>query len=163
MRFGVAVAIGLLALAPVARGQGMLAADSAAQPLRPRLEQQIRQRFAQVVRNRLGLTDSQMLQLRETNRKFSERRRALGQQERQLRMALQGELRPGVGADQEHVSALMDSLLTIQRDRLDLLQDEQRDLSAFMTPVQRVQYYGLQEQLRKRLQAFQQRAAAPPF
>ena len=104
-----------------------------------------------------------MAQLQATNQKFGERRRVLTQREQGFRKGLQQELRPGIAADQRHVAALMDSLLAVQRDRLDLLTEEQRDLSTFLTPVQRVQYYGLQEQLRKRLQEMQQKATTRPF
>lgn len=140
------------------------AADSTVSeaPVRARLEQQIRRRFAQVVRNRLGLSDSQMVQLMATNRRFADRRRALAGREAEVRQALRQEMRPGVAGDQHRVSALMDSLFALQRDRLNLAEEEQRDLAAYLTPVQRVQFYALQEALRKRLEQVQ-RGATPPF
>ncbi len=127
------------------------------------LEQRIRQRFAQVVQTRLGLTDAQMAQLRATNQRFAGQRRALSASERGVRQSLQAELRPGAAANQERVSALMDSLLAIQRQRLDLVQAEQHDESGYLTPVQRVRYYALQQALRKRLQQLQQVVAAHPM
>jgi hypothetical protein len=126
------------------------------------LEQRIRERFAHVVQTRLALTDAQMAQLRATNQRFGGRRRALSVSERGVRQSLQGELRPGVAANQAHVSALMDSLLAIQRERLDLVQEEQRELAGYLTPVQRVRYYALQQALRKRLDQLQQVVAAHP-
>ena len=165
-------AVAFCLIAPHLGAQGQAPADSGVVgdsaageqgSLRHALEQEIRRKFAQVVRNRLGLTDAQMLQLRRTNQKFSQQRRVLTQREQGFRKGLQQELRPGVAADQQHVAALMDSLIVVQRDRLDLLVEEQRDLSTFLTPVQRVQYYSLQEQLRKRLQEVQQQAAAHPL
>lgn len=141
---------------------------------RQALVQAIRQRFEQVVRQRLQLNDTQMVKLRETNARFEGERRALTERERWVRQQMRAQLVPGVAADQNRVAALIDSLFALQRDRLDLLQREQRELAGYLTPLQRVQYYALQEQLRRRLeqvrQRMQQRGAgqgaagvAPPF
>jgi periplasmic protein CpxP/Spy len=132
-------------------------------PLRQQLERRIRRRFAQVVQTRLGLTDAQMAQLRATNAKFGAQRRPLAARERSIRQALRGEMRPGVAADQDRVSSLTDSLFQIQRERLDLAQAEQKELSGYLSPVQRVQYYALQEALRRRLEQLQQAAAEHPL
>ncbi len=129
---------------------------------RGQLEQRFRRQLEQVVRTRLGLTDSQMDQLRAVNQRYIAERRGLGARERQLRQALRAELQPGVAADQAHVGALMDSLLAQQRARLDLVQREQHDLSAFLTPVQRVRYYALQEQIRRRVERMRQGQRPPP-
>jgi protein CpxP len=141
---------------------------------RQMLVQAIRQRFEQVVRQRLQLNDTQIVKLRETNARFEGERRALTERERWVRQQMRAQLVPGVAADQNRLATLIDSLFALQRERLDLLQREQRELSGYLTPLQRVQYYALQEQLRRRLeqmrQRMQQRAAAqgglaapPPF
>jgi protein CpxP len=131
---------------------------------RQMLVQRIRERFEQVVRQRLQLTDTQMVRLRETNARFDGERHALTERERSVRQQMRQQLIPGVAADQDRLATLIDSLFAIQRERLDLVQREQRDLSAYLTPLQRVQYYALQEQLRRRLEQFRQRmqqAAGP--
>jgi hypothetical protein len=167
----VVAAFAALAVPAAARGQAVPESSGAVQgvapsqagPARRLLEERIRQRFAQVVQTRLGLTDAQMAQLRATNQRFAGQRGALSVSERGVRQALQGELRPGAAANQEHVSALMDSLLAIQRQRLDLVQGEQRELAGYLTPVQRVRYYSLQQALHRRLEQLQQMAAAHPL
>jgi hypothetical protein len=133
-------------------------------PARQRLEQRVRERFEQIVRQRLQLTDDQMQKLRQTNQRFAAQRRALTEQERGLRSEIRRELQPGVAANQTHVAALTDSLFAIQHQRLDMAQAEQKELATYLSPVQRVRYYGLQEQLRRRLELIRQRrqGAAPP-
>jgi flagellar biosynthesis GTPase FlhF len=137
-------------------------------PRRQMLEQRVRERFEQIVRQRLQLTDDQMQKLRQTNQRFAVQRRALTEQERGLRSEIRRELQPGVAANQTHVAALTDSLFAIQRQRLDMAQSEQKELATYLSPVQRVRFYGLQEQLRRRLEMIRQRrqgvapGASPP-
>jgi len=123
---------------------------------RQQLEQRLRMRFEQIVRQRLQLTDQQVAQLRSSNQHFAPQRRALNMREREIRQSMRAELQPGVAANEQHVSALTDSLFGVQRARLDMLQSEQRDLATFLTPSQRVRYYALQEQLRRRVEALRQ-------
>jgi hypothetical protein len=130
-------------------------------PMRQRLEQRVRERFEQIVRQRLQLTDDQMQKLRQTNQRFAGQRRTLTEQERGLRSEIRRELQPGVAANQTHVAALTDSLFAIQRQRLDMAQAEQKELATYLSPVQRVRFYGLQEQLRRRLEMIRQRRQGP--
>jgi periplasmic protein CpxP/Spy len=124
---------------------------------RQQLEQRLRQRLEVVVQARLHLTNDQMVRLRETNQRFAGQRWVLADREREVRQAMRAELMPGVAANQQHVSSLIDSLFVLQRQRLDMLQAEQRELAGYLTPLQRVQYYGLQEQLRNRLEQIRRR------
>jgi protein CpxP len=127
------------------------------------LERQFRERFAEVVRRRLDLDESQMRQLGQVNDRYERERMMLMRDERQMRQALRAEVLAGDSADQAKVSALLDRALAIQRRRLDIAEREQRDLAAFMTPVQRAMYVGIQDDLRRRLEDFRQqrRSGAP--
>jgi hypothetical protein len=58
----------------------------------------------------------------------------------------------GDSANQAKVSQLLDQSVQIQRQRLDLLQSEQRELGKFLNPVQRAKYLGLQTEMRQRAQ-----------
>ncbi len=131
---------------------GPPASRGAATLQRQQLEQRVRQRFEQIVRTRLQLTDQQVVELRQTNERFAAPRRALAERERGLRHAMRQELRDTGPRNQGLLAAQIDSILAIQRTRLDLLASEQRELSRFLTPAQRVQYYALQEQLRQRVE-----------
>jgi LTXXQ motif family protein len=129
---------------------------------RQQLEQRVRVQFERIVRQRLGLTDAQMAQLRASNQRFAPERRALNVRERQIRQSIRAELQPGGTPDETRVASLTDSLFALQRQRLDMLQSEQRELGTFLSPSQRVRYYALQEQLRRRVEAMQRMRLGGP-
>jgi periplasmic protein CpxP/Spy len=130
-------------------------AEQAAPPGAP-LGREFRERLAEVVRRRLNLNDTQMRQLRQVNDRVERERMQLLRDERQVRVALRGEMLAGDSADQDKVATLLDEALRIQRRRLDLVEQEQRALSGFMTPLQRAQYFAIQDDLRRRLEDIRQ-------
>ena len=121
-------------------------------PNRAVLERRVQQRLAQVVQQRLGLTDAQMTKLEETNRRFSEKRGVLVDQERDIRMSLRDEMARPDSARQGQVSGLLDRMTKVQHQRADLLDEEQKELGTFMTPLQRANYLALEENIRRRTQ-----------
>ncbi len=125
--------------------------DAPPPPQRDSLEFMVRQRMAQVVRVQLGLNDDQMRQLAATNRRFERQRISLVTQEREVRLGLRDELESGDTTRSVQVAALLDRMLAIQRQRLSLLEDEQKELATFLTPVQRARYFGMEEQVRRRV------------
>ncbi|HEX2777946.1 MAG TPA: hypothetical protein VHM30_00500 [Gemmatimonadaceae bacterium] len=138
----------LLLAAPAAAQQAAPRADSSGVPL----EARVRQRVAAVVKQRLGLTDDQMRQLSTVNASFEGRRRDLLLRERQSRAAIRAELLRGTSADQKKVETLLGDLFRAQRERIDIAEQEQRELAKFMQPSQRAGYLALQEQLRRRIE-----------
>ena len=141
-------------------------ADLAAPPRRPsgsdsigraRLEGQLRQRFAVLVRNRVGLSDDQMMRLRPVTQKYEQQRRQLQMEERDTRVSLRTSLQAGESADATRVDQMLQRMVDIQKRRVAILETEQRDLATIMTPVQRARYMALQEQIRRRLEQMRQR------
>jgi hypothetical protein len=127
-----------------------------AQPQRrDALEQRFRERTEQVVRKRLNLNDNQVNRLRVVNADIGGKRDALVAQERSVRSGLRDEMSKGSGADQAKVSQMMAQARDLQARRFSLQQDEQRQLAAFMSPVQVAQYVGLQAQIRQRIREMQ--------
>lgn len=120
---------------------------------RQQLEQQLRRRLWNVTKERVGLTDDQMSKLGRTSQKFEAQRRSLNQQERAQRTELRSQIMAGDRADQNRVAASLDTLLRLQRQRLDLQAQEQSELATFMSPLQRAKYAALQEQVRRRVEA----------
>ena len=118
---------------------------------------QFQARLAQIVQRQLGLTDAQMQQVIAVNKKYEQPRFLLVQQERDIRISIRDEVLRGDQADQARVSRLLDEMMKVQAKRLEILQNEQKDLAAFLTPVQRAKYLGIQEEVRKRLQQMRQR------
>jgi len=146
----VAVSAGSQALAPQALAQRP-------RPLvrkerRAELEEAYRARTEQVLRTQLNLTDDQVVKLRDVTGKLSGRRRDLGRRERDTRAALRLEVARGKDADQSHVSKLMNDAQDLAKQRLELQEEERKEVSKFLSPVQQAKYFGLQSKIRKRAQ-----------
>ncbi len=118
---------------------------------RDSLEQAVRQRVAKIMKEQLDLTDAQMTKLLESNRRFEGRRRALVEQERELRRDLRREMRAKDTTRNAAIGVLLDRMLVLQQERLDLLKAEQADLATFLTPLQRARHFGMEEQIRRRM------------
>ena len=145
---GAAFALAVLAGAPAVAQQ---AAPMRGDSTRP-LEARVRQRVAAVVQQRLALTDDQMRQLTAVNASYETRRRDLLSRERASRVAIRQELARGKDADQKRVQESLDALFRLQRERIDVAEQEQRELAKFMQPSQRAGYLALQEQLKRRVE-----------
>ncbi|MFL5562499.1 MAG: hypothetical protein ACJ79K_13580 [Gemmatimonadaceae bacterium] len=149
-----AAALGLTARLPAQQAQQ---APAAADSSTSALQAQVRQRMAAIVKQRLSLTDDQVRQLAVVNASYEGRRRDLIMRERQARVAIGRELQRGQSADQQGVDNALSDLFRIQRARIDLAEQEQRDLAKFMQPAQRAGYLALQEQMRRRIEQMRQR------
>lgn len=119
---------------------------------RAQLEQRFRQMLYQATRRRVGLTDAQMSKLVPVNQRFETQRRSIQRQERETRLALRAAMLDSAHADQSKVAGYLDRLMQLQHQRVDMLEQEQRDLAEFMTPLQRARYTALQEQVRRRVE-----------
>ena len=140
-----------LALAPtLAAQQDSVAGPDSAE--RERLQQEIERRFGAVVQQRLGLTNDQADRLRGTEERFRPRRRAIVRQQVMLRLGLQDQMRPGQAANADSVRRLMDAMQANRSDLLRLDQEQDREMSGYLSPVQRAQYQMLRERLLQRLQ-----------
>jgi hypothetical protein len=120
------------------------------------LRHQVEGRFAERVREQLQLSDDQMNRLRGTARTYGARRRELAGRERDIRAALAEQLRPGVAADQDSVSRLTDELVAIRGAQARTLEEENRDMAEYLTPVQRSQLFVMRERLIRRAREIRQ-------
>jgi hypothetical protein len=129
--------------------------DTVVSPLpgdRAQLEARFRQQMARRAKVELGLNDDQMKRLQNIHRKFALNERGLDMNENQTRRALRDALLETPSADQDRrVGELNDKLLSLQRQRIDLVASEQKELGGFLTNVQRVRFLGLQENLRRQV------------
>jgi len=120
------------------------------------LRAQIEERFAQRVKMQLGLNDEQMDKLRAAVRADRDRRLHVRDREQDLRRALAEQMRPGVAANQDSVARLLDALAANHVTRDQLEQQEQQELSQFLTPVQRSQLLFMRQQLQQRIQTIRE-------
>ena len=119
---------------------------------RAELERRFRENFAAEVKKRLELTDDQMTRLMAVNQRLDAQRRQLFQQEREARMGLRTELaNPDDRVNQQRVGELLETVLRVQRGRIELVEREQRELSAFLTPVQRARYQAFVDFVQRRI------------
>src|SRR5688500_1179182 len=123
-----AQATGSASVPPAAPGD---VRQDAAQGERALLERRVRERMARVVQQRLGLDEAQMRRVQETNRRFERQRADAGRREWQARAQLRRALAAPATADQATVDTLLTVLLRLQRERVAMVEEEQRALSAF--------------------------------
>lgn len=143
----------------ISRNQ-QLPAERAGGANRAQLQRRFQQMLYQVTRERVGLTDEQMKRLVPVNQRFTTQRREIQRQERQTRVALRDAIRDSSQVDQGKITEYLDRLVDLQRQRVELLAQEQKDLAEFMTPLQRAKYTAIQEQVRQRIEQMRRRGIA---
>ncbi|MGA2383452.1 MAG: hypothetical protein ABSG61_08455 [Gemmatimonadales bacterium] len=120
------------------------------------LRMQIEQRFGQRVQMELGLTDQQMDRVRAAERNSRDRHQALADREQDLRRAVGEQLKPGVAANTDSLSRLLDAIAANHVSRAQEEQQEMRDLAQFLTPVQRARLLMMRQQFMQRVQAIRE-------
>lgn len=140
-------------------------------PRRAELAKRFQQRVEAMVRQRLQLTDEQAVKLRDVASRAEASRRALRRDEMQARKEMRDELLAGDNANESKIADLLEQMPRLERRRLDLMEQEQRELAKFLSPLQRARYFALQDELRRNMQELQRRrmgmsdstrGAAPP-
>jgi Spy/CpxP family protein refolding chaperone len=127
------------------------------------LRRELELRFALQVQQQLQLSEEQTTKVRDIMSGYAERRRELELQERQLRMALNSQLRPGIAANPDSVNRLVDAIATGRVSYAQLVQEEMRELSTVLDPVQRGQLFLMRDRLLQRVQEMrQQNRMRPP-
>jgi Spy/CpxP family protein refolding chaperone len=126
--------------------------DTSASPAAEQMRQQIETRFGQQVQQTLGLTDQQAVQLKATFQTYAQQRRAMERNERALKQALQGQLRPGVAANSDSVAKVTDQLLALKVSYAQTFVDENREMAKYLTAVQRAQFQVMRERLMARIE-----------
>ncbi len=121
------------------------------------IEQQLQRRIAQIMKERLALTDAQLTQLEAVTMKLERERHAVRSEEWRIRTALRAQLLSGDSASNEVVGELLDRMPRVERRRIELMETEQRELAAFLTPVQRARFMALQDEIRKNMDEIRQR------
>ena len=106
---------------------------------RQQLQQQVVQRFMTNFKGQAGLSDAQFERFQGIIRRSFQERSELMRRERDLWVALEGQMRPGVAANADSVDALIDGILAVQEERTRQARAEQDEYADFLTPVQRAQ------------------------
>jgi periplasmic protein CpxP/Spy len=126
------------------------------------IEEQLQQRIATIMRERLALNDEQLQQLVEVTRRFERERMQVRGEDYRMRMAMRTQLLAGDTASQERVAELLEQMPRVERRKIDLMEAEQRELAKFLTPVQRARYIALQEEIRRNMEQIRERRSNQP-
>jgi hypothetical protein len=116
-----------------------------------RLRAQIEKRFSDRVQQDLKLTSDQAIKLRATQERYGTRRRTLMTQQMQRRRALDDQMQPGVPANSDSLRKLMDGMQAGRAEMVKIEQDENREMSGYLTPVQQARFQQMREQLIRRV------------
>jgi hypothetical protein len=139
-----------LLLLGVAAGPLAAQGERDSHPRSGHLREVIEKRFAERVKTELDLTDQQAVKLKAVAMEHAGRRRELRHRERDLRMALDAQLRAGAEADQDSVARLTRDLLDLRMRYAESWRDEMGKLS-FLSPVQRARLLVMRERLLQRV------------
>lgn len=123
------------------------------------MERRLQERIDNVIRTRLALTDEQFRQLRVVSSRTENDRRALRREEMTVRTELRKQLLAGEAVSEARVAELLDQMPRLERRRIELMEQEQRELAKFLQPSQRARYYAVQDEMRRTLQEGQRRRA----
>ncbi|HUQ16042.1 MAG TPA: Spy/CpxP family protein refolding chaperone [Gemmatimonadales bacterium] len=115
------------------------------------LRDRIEQRFAERVKQELALSDEQATKLKTIAMEYGGRRRELRHRERDLRAALDAQIRDGTTSDQDSVAWLTRELLDLRVEYAESWREEMGRLSPFLTPVQRARLLVMRERLIQRV------------
>lgn len=120
-------------------------------PNREELERRVRARFAEMMQQRLGLSDEQSDQLNGAVESFMQRRQRLVADEQALRRRMQAIALEAEPTDAE-ARSLLARMQELRDEEVGLFRAEQEALLAVLTPVQLVRFHAMREQLGQRIQ-----------
>ena|SRR5437764_365238 len=124
------------------------------------LRHELRQRWNERVRQDLRLSGDQAAKLQATEDRYLEQRRDIARRQRAVNEALRGQLQPGFPADADSVRKLMDARERNRATLAQLDQDENKEISGYLSPVQHARYQMMREQLRSRILEIRERRRA---
>ncbi len=161
-----AVLLLLLAASPLAGQGGRNNQRPGGPPPRAAaLRGQIEETFKRRAMKELSLTDDQASRMSRVVQATGDRRRLLEDEMRRMQDALDTELRPGVAANADSVSRLIDRMGQNRVTYAESFRDEMRDLQPVLSPIQRGQYLMMRDRLLQRIRELQdnrQPANGPP-
>ncbi len=115
-------------------------------------EMAVRRRIENLVRGQVQPTETQWRQLQALDQRMEKQRAQLNREEMAARVELRRLMQDSANVNQEKIGEAHDRLLKFPRRRVDLMESEQRELAAFLTPLQRAKYFAIQEQVRRQIE-----------
>lgn len=125
------------------------------------LRGQIEESFMRRATKELALTDDQAAKMSKIVQATGDRRRGLEEEMRRLQDALNSELRPGVAANADSVSRMIDRMGQNRVVYAESFRDELRELQPVLSPIQRGQYLLMRDRLLQRIRELQDNRPPP--
>jgi len=129
-----------------------LLAQQAPPPGLRALQERVMAQFLATYRNQAGLSPEQDRRFTEVFKRSLEQRGEIQQRERQLWRALEAQMRPGVAANPDSVTKLLDGVIAQRAAMLEQARNEQREYAQFLTPVQRAQLTLMAERFQRQIE-----------
>jgi len=145
LALSMATATTLAAQSPVDSG---VAGDSAHLE---NLRQEVLDRYRTRAHELLGLNADQAVQFDSAQSRAWAQRRQYMLDRRRINMALQAQMRPGVAANSDSVSKLLDARREVTQSLFKVDDQEDREMAGFLSPVQRAQYQEFRQRFRERI------------
>ena len=115
------------------------------------LRAEVRDRFRARAHELLGLNADQAVRFDSAlSRAWAERTQDM-MSRRRINMALQEQMRPGVAANSDSVSKLLDARQRVTQSLFQVDDREDREMAGFLNPVQRAQYQEFRQRFRERI------------
>jgi Spy/CpxP family protein refolding chaperone len=114
------------------------------------LRRRVEEQWGRMVQTELQLNDQQMDRLRAAMRANQDRRRDIERREMDLQRAIEGQLQPGVAANQDSLNRLLNALAQARGSRAQSDQQFMRELD-FLTPVQRARLLFMMRRFEERI------------
>ena len=131
--------LSLLVVASPLAAQHRMSADTGHAAMMQRMEDR--------VKKELSLTDDQAAKLHAVHERLEPQRRRIMERQRAIHEALRGQLQPGVAANSDSVSKLLDARQQNRGALMQLGRDADRDLATFLSPVQRARLEMMREHM----------------
>jgi len=115
------------------------------------LRQEILARYRARAHDQLKLTPEQADRFDSVLSRAWEERGQLMMERRRVNVALQDQMRPGLAANADSVSKLLDARRQVTQKLFQVDDREDREMTGFLTPVQRAQYQEFRQHFRERI------------
>ena len=136
-------------------GGGM--ADGPQDPMRAaQLRVQIEERFGNLVKTDLALSDQDMGRVRTAMRSNQDRRIAIGRREQDLRLAMARQMQPGQAADADSVQRMTEAMSRLRVERAQSDDQLVHDLG-FLPPVKRARLLFMMQRFEQQVQEIRRR------
>ena len=115
------------------------------------LRQEVLDRYRTRAHELLGLSADQAVKFDSAQSHAWAQRRQYMLDRRRINMALQAQMRPGVAANSDSVSKLLDAGRQVTRSLFKVDDGEDREMAGFLSAVQRAQYQEFRQRFRERI------------